>query len=433
MMFHPFPKMRCAKRRLTHRSSPALRLENLEDRLVPSIADGSIILLDNPSTPSGPPTALVAVNPSTGAQSIVSQGQLFATPVNLREAPDRQIYVTDYTAYGPVSTTNVGGAVFRVDPDTGHQSLVAKGGYINGPSAIAVIQHNPVAPAEVYITNVGDDTGTYRNIIKIDPRTGAQQLVSSGGILYNPLAIVPGPGDNIYVLDEHAFGTGALDEINLASGHQRVISTGGLLRFPIDLAKDPSGDLIVFNRDSATDFTVGAGSVLRIDPNSGKQTLLSSNGDLTSLDGGTVARDGTIYAGTTTTVPPTVPAWIVAVNPRTGAQHIISEGGDLDIIEGMTVFYTNPGGGAAAPPAPSSFLVNHLLSNHIDPAQVSRSVLSTQSPVSLQARPVQLLSEPLSQSAAGKEFDWSLMPARMHQFATRSMVVDEVFAAWQTA
>src|SRR5438270_13180089 len=61
------------------RSKRCPQLEILEDRLVLSIADGTILVLDNPSTPTGPNTALVGVNPVTGAQSIISTGQLFST------------------------------------------------------------------------------------------------------------------------------------------------------------------------------------------------------------------------------------------------------------------------------------------------------------------------------------------------------------------
>jgi hypothetical protein len=433
MRFYASLKSRRTPARSAHRSSRQPQLESLEDRVVPSIANGTILVLDNPSTPSGPPTALVGVNPSTGAQSIISQGQLFSTPVDPREAPDGQIYVTDYTAYGPVSATNVGGAVFRVDPNTGVQSLVAKGGYINGPSALAVIQHNSQASPELYMTNVGDDTGTYRNIVQIDPLTGAQKLISSDGILYNPLAIVPGPGDNIYVCDEHAFGTGAIDEINLASGHQTVISTGGVLRFPVDMAEDPNGNLIVFNRDSATDFTVGAGSVLRVDPHTGKQTIISSNGDLTSLDGGAVARDGTIYAGTTTTVPPTVPAWVVTVNASTGAQNILSEGGDLDIIEGMTVYYTNSGGGADAVAAPSAPLINPVSAANTGTVPVGTDGSSLHSSSLRQTEPVQLLSQPPSQRSTGQDAHGSLKLASTHRLAPEALAVDAVFADWEVA
>jgi sugar lactone lactonase YvrE len=352
------------------RSAYRLHLESLEERVVPSIADGTILLLDNPTTPSGPPTALVGVNPVTGSQSIISKGQLFVTPLDPREAPDGQIYVTDYQAYAPPNpTTNVGGAVFRVDPHTGHQSLVAKAGYINGASGLAVVH------GKLYITDIGDDTGTYRNIVEIDPQTGRQRLVSKDGMLFNPLGIVPGPGDNLFVLDEHALaftnsqGTevaGALFEINITTGRQTLIASaaGGKLVFPIDLAQDPSGKLIIFNRDSATDFTVGAGSVLRLDPHTRAITVVSDTHQgtlLSALDGGAVARDGTIYAGTVTTTDPTfVPARIIKVDPVTGAQHILSEGNNLDAVEGMTVYYAsggedgNGGGGHAAPGGPSA-------------------------------------------------------------------------------
>jgi sugar lactone lactonase YvrE len=406
-MFSTSPTQRRISLSQAHRSTRRPQLERLEDRVVPSIADGTILLLDNPTTPTGPPTALVGVNPHTGAQSIISKGQLFVTPLDPREAADGQIYVTDYQAYAPPNpTTNVGGAVFRVDPNTGRQSLVAKGGYINGASGLAVIHH------KLYITDIGDDTGTYRNIVEIDPETGKQRLVSKDGMLYNPLAIVPGPDDNLFVLDEHALanaaGTaaGALFEINIATGRQTLVATnagmGGKLVFPIDLAQDPSGNLIIFNRDSATDFTVGAGGVLRLNPHTGTITIVSDTHQgnlLSSLDGGAVARDGTIYAGTVTTTEPTfVAARIITVNPVTGAQHILSEGKNLDAVEGLTVYYRPeeddngpPDGPSPAPPLkqprlddadvePEATLAVGIELWRIQPAQLSAQAVTMWAP-----------------------------------------------------
>lgn len=411
------------------RSALRPQLETLEDRLVPSITDGTVLLGNLPGSPtSTAPTGIVGVNPQSGAQSIVSRDGLFSVPGNVREdsTDDTTLYVTDYAAF-PGTGSDIGGAVFRVDANTGHQSLVAKGGFINGPSALAVINHM------IYISDVGDDTGTFNNIVEINPSNGHQRLISSGGNFSSPLAIAPAPGNNIYVSDIRAFGTGAIFEVSLSDGHQTVISKGGVLRFPVDMGEDPHGNLIVFNRDSATDFTVGAGSILRVDPHTGSQTVLASDGILSALDGGTVARDGTIYAGTTTTVPPTAPARVIAVNPVTGALRIVSQGGDLDIVEGMTVYYTyggdgGGGGGDAAPAAssPAVLLVAPIQPETLAaPLQTSRSLPHSHGEP--QAQPVQCSSSMMPAQAVDADTEGPMI-GRQNIVATSA--IDSFFADW---
>ena len=50
-------------------------------------------------------------------------------PESVREAANGQLYVADYSASGK-------GAIIAVDPNSGQQSLVASGGNINGPVGV---------------------------------------------------------------------------------------------------------------------------------------------------------------------------------------------------------------------------------------------------------------------------------------------------------
>lgn len=408
--------------RHARRSARRPELESLEGRLVPSIADGTIVLVNLPG-PANSPSGVIGINPSTGAQTVISKDQQFSVPVDPREAHDGQLYVTDYSAYGT-------GAVFQVDPNTGHQTLVAKGGYINGPVALAVINH------KLYISDVGPDDGTFSNIVEINPSNGKQRLIASGGPFYNPLAIVAAPGNNLYVLDQHALGTGAVFEVSIAQGQQRVLSTGGVMRFPIDMGQDANGKLIVFNRDSATDFTMGAGSVLRVNPQTGAQTVISSGGLLSALDGGAVAPDGTIYVGTTITDPATVPARVIAVNPVTGAQRIVTQGQNLEIIEGMMVYSTkggdDGGGGAAMPNVPPATVLI------VSSTQGLTTGLAPENPATSSkliagrayAEPVQVASESLSFRATAQDTGWPRGPVWTHRMTGPTAAIDSVFAEW---
>ena len=83
-------KERRAILRPARRPSYQMQLEVLEDRVVPSLADGSILVSTGPSSfsyldQSAFPTGIIAIDPHTGAQSAVSTGGLFALPTYIRE------------------------------------------------------------------------------------------------------------------------------------------------------------------------------------------------------------------------------------------------------------------------------------------------------------------------------------------------------------
>src|SRR5260370_19191472 len=106
------------------------RLETLEDRVVPSIIpDGWIVETTSPSGFSLPtlwsslasfPTGVFAVDPSTGAQSLVAarSGGLLSLPEALTFANDH-LDVADHRAFGPGA-----GGIIEVDPSNGAQSLI---------------------------------------------------------------------------------------------------------------------------------------------------------------------------------------------------------------------------------------------------------------------------------------------------------------------
>src|SRR2546428_13972399 len=75
------------------------QLEQLDDRVVPSIADGTILVATFPSSfsfqdQSSSPVGIVGVNPSTGAQALISTGGMFSEPTHIAESPNPQLYVS---------------------------------------------------------------------------------------------------------------------------------------------------------------------------------------------------------------------------------------------------------------------------------------------------------------------------------------------------
>src|SRR5438094_290652 len=166
------PEERRAALRSLRRPSFRMELERLEDRVVPSVAEGTILVATLQSSfatvdQSSFPTGIIGVNPTTGAQTPVSTGNLFSGPTYITEAPNQQLYVTDILAFGT-------GAILRVDPNSGQQSVVAKGGLINGPNALVYLN------GYLYVVSLGDSSGQVHSIVQVDPNTGVQKLVTDG-------------------------------------------------------------------------------------------------------------------------------------------------------------------------------------------------------------------------------------------------------------
>jgi hypothetical protein len=333
---------RRAALRPAQRSAFRMQLERLEDRVVPSLADGTILVATGSSSfstqdQSSFPTGIIAVDPNTGTQAPVSTGGLFALPTYIREAPNQQLYVTDLQAYGT-------GAIFRVDPNSGKQSLVTKGGLIDGPNILVYLN------GFLYVANLGDSSGKVHDIVQVDPSTGAQKLISdgSGGGFSVPTSMTAADGHNIYVVDEpgnvQGADPGAIWVVNLDSGKQTRLVHGGLLDHPVDIAVEPNGDLIVGNTGSAANGY--AGSVIRINPQTGAQTLVSSFGHDTGLDSLDLGMDGRIFVGAISNG--STPGRIYSVNAETGSQGIVSSGGSISLVEGIRVFRKGSGGATTA-------------------------------------------------------------------------------------
>jgi hypothetical protein len=309
-------------------------LEQLEDRVVPSLADGTLLVANfpNPRLSSQPSfTGIVGVNPATGAQFPVSQGGFFSEPTYVCEGANGQIYVTDLTATGL-------GAVIRVDPTTGTNSVFASGGAINGPNAIAFVN------GYLYVATEGNATGAIHDLIKIDPNMGNQLQVLTGNF-HVPTGMVPVPGQNaVYVADEQgSFNTppplGRVFKVDLDTDTQTLVSSntstqGMLFDHPVDVAVDGSGRIILPNTGDSTNNATG--SVIAVNPQTGIQSLITTFGQYSGTDAVEVAPSGQILVGN---ISGSSPANIIAVNPGSGTQTVLTSGGSLSSVEGMRIYH----------------------------------------------------------------------------------------------
>jgi MYXO-CTERM domain-containing protein len=130
--------------------------------------------------------------------------------------------------------------------------------------------------------SVGVDPAPPR-VIRVDPQTGAQTLISEGGLLEEPVAIAVEPAGTLLVSDSAA---GAILRIDPGTGGQTVVSGsfGGLLALALEPA---TGDILATDASEAT--------VLRVAPQSGAKSSFASGALLTLPQAIAVAPSGVSY------------------------------------------------------------------------------------------------------------------------------------------
>ena len=177
--------------------------------------------------------SLLRVNPDSGEQTVLSSQNLFQVPIAMALGDNEDIYVVDIL-----------GAVVRVDPVTGAQTLLGKGGYLHRPQGIAA------RGKFVYVTDVatGDSNFGIGRIIRIDIRNGHQTILSEGENLVGPVGIGVGPNGQLIVSDPYTINPdstelfdGGIIRINEKTGAQSLIARGsGSFVNPVGVAIVPA-------------------------------------------------------------------------------------------------------------------------------------------------------------------------------------------------
>jgi hypothetical protein len=288
-------------------------------------ADGTIFVVD-PLATVGP--AIVAIDPNTGAQSVLCSGGLLSFPADIRQAPDGDtLYIAD-TFAGPDGT----GAIIAVDPSTCDQTLITSDPAILGPGGLQFEDADRlIVVGSNFFFSPPQNSPAYAWVAEIDLRTGKQEVITSGGGLVSPVDVQLGPYHTVYVgdcCDEG--GAGAILQVDLSTAHQTVIADNALDSDITSLGAlaqpDSEGNLLFTN----------ASFVLRIDPRiPGQQTLVAVGGLLVAGLGGVTANStDDIFLSMDSS-----PAQILKLNPRTGAVSFVSEGDFLGLPLDSIVFY----------------------------------------------------------------------------------------------
>ena len=234
------------------------------------------------------------------------------------------LLVTDFSAYGG------SGGVHIVDPVTGNQTTLSSGGLFGDPWDISV----DASAGRLFVSDIAADA-----IIEVDPNSGAQSLVTAGGFLSNPTGVEVGIGTDLWVSDS---GTNSLVKVDKDTGAQTLIHSGAPFISPFGVTMNKFGTVYVLDR------LAGGGTVFEM---VGAVPVAISSGGPFVQPYGITADQGAPY------FPANEPGglWvadrnaaggsgaIILVDPNTGAQTVVSNGQNFVDASGVSIA---PGFGA---------------------------------------------------------------------------------------
>jgi len=204
---------------------------------------------------------VLVIDPVSGSE-VHYQGGLLQRPYGIAIDRDGTILVTDTSAL----------AVIRIDPRTGRQEVVVSGPEYGVMFGIALDDDG-----FIYVANV-------ETILRIDPRTRQVERYPRGR-LGTTLGVTVGGRGELYVAD----AAGAVWRLNPRNGAQHLVAKGGYLVQPCGIVADQNGRLFV------TDLATRR--IVEIDARNGKQRLVTEGENLVSPVGIAIENDEYILVG----------------------------------------------------------------------------------------------------------------------------------------
>lgn len=156
------------------------------------------------------------------------------------------------------------GLVYGIDPVTGETALISEKGFLGNPSHVVVDKDGSVLTAE---------RSASRGVVKVNPVDGSQSmLVTDAGLDYPVALAFDGPHD--LIIGNSSFATGQkLFRYNAPAGAVTTIATLTGLQNIQDVDVDSGGKIVVLD---AGFFNLGGGKIVRFDPSTGQQEVVSS-------------------------------------------------------------------------------------------------------------------------------------------------------------
>jgi hypothetical protein len=141
---------------------------------VPTPAGAGVVLQLGDILVAEPGTSSVSViDPATGAKTVISTGGLLF--------PDHRTVGVALGRDGDVIVVHRTTGLIRVNPATGEQSLLSQGGHFRDPWALAIDKNT----GDIYVADSGYDNDRPEineagKIIRVNPVSGAQEVIASG-------------------------------------------------------------------------------------------------------------------------------------------------------------------------------------------------------------------------------------------------------------
>jgi len=216
---------------------------------------------------------LFRVDPTTGSRTVLSDFNVGANqgvdPTDVAVEASGNILVVDGTAK----------LLFRIDPITGERTVLSDFGV--GDNQGVLLQGVAVERSgKILVVDPFVDV-----LFRVDPITGKRTVLSDFGVGDNqgvdPFGVAVEASGNILVIDINAGtgGQGTLFRINPITGKRTVLSDFGFGDnqgvTPVNVAVEASGNILVTDKNTGAG---GQGVLFRVDPITGKRTVLSDFG-----------------------------------------------------------------------------------------------------------------------------------------------------------
>lgn len=245
-------------------------------------AAGDFIVADydyDPGFSGGRGSGLFKIHRQTGVHTRLVFGAPLVTPLGVKVEADGKLLVADADfGFGPAVTT--AGAVFRIVPGVSTNTLSSLNNFY-------FLQGLALAPnGDIYVSDFGGSAQTFPNrVIKVDKSTGAQTVITTGG-LTRPIGLaVESDGLSLVVVDAIAK---KLIRVALPAGTQTQVSADAQFIQPTHVAIEADGSYIV--TDGKASVTPGERRLYRVNRTTGVATILTSDGFFQQPRGVTLAQ-----------------------------------------------------------------------------------------------------------------------------------------------
>jgi Ca2+-binding RTX toxin-like protein len=223
--------------------------------------------------------SILRVNPTTGAKTTVASGVPLVNPRGLAFTATGRLLVGDNGTIDGCMGGPVDALVVDVNPATGSKATLASGGFMNETNGVTVFPDGSIFVSDCGAAGEGGPADG--RVIRIDPVTGDQTPIATGGMLLNPNGIAAGPGGVAYVSDFGPTDTGGtpLDGKIVrvtSSGAQSLLTEGVNIDNPQGPVFDFAGNLVLADLGLSGTTVTTDGEVIRVTA-SGVQSLVEED------------------------------------------------------------------------------------------------------------------------------------------------------------